>query len=687
LVELLARITRLNYPISSLVDRNNADLSLYISNNGNLKYDGKLDIVGKSDDRILKSLDLSIDPGEVQSMNINLDISASTFGTPETAEDGSVSDKIELLIKAGEYTRDAEIVRVVEKSIVDSVNNVESFSIDRSYLSIYEGSVAKLNANTVLKTPIPEYTADPLQVKWRTSNADVASVLPDGTVIGLSEGTATITATLMPRDDTMITLEDGSIATIDTSYKYPSNMLQEKTINVTVLRNTEPDDESNGTNNGSTGSSGGNSGTAGTEQSGQPGKYSETKSSDKGVLLEIEPVTDNRTSTITPSESAIADALQKLKEENKTTLIFAVADKDDNATGKDDDGNIDLETSKLLINSGVISAIADSQISTVTFETPLGSMSIGKETIDELKRISLGTGSEEQQDISIQISKVAPANYPDKLKELIGDRPVYDFSIMVGDKKLKDVSDTPVALTLELDNMPEEDPSVNENQIVGAYITEDGEYKLIPLSALIDGKLVIKTSHNSIYAGLYNKVQFKDVSGWSEDYIAFLSARGIINGKGNGNFAPKDNITRCEFVKIMAMIADADVSQYAGSSFKDVDADKWYAPYIEWAYTTGLVNGVGGGMFAPDRNILREEMAVLLSRFAEKLEFNLPEINEEMKFKDSSEIAEYARTSVKLIQKSGIINGRPDGTFAPKDNAIREEAAKVFTELIKLIVK
>ena len=186
-----------------------------------------------------------------------------------------------------------------------------------------------------------------------------------------------------------------------------------------------------------------------------------------------------------------------------------------------------------------------------------------------------------------------------------------------------------------------------------------------------------------MYGGLHNKVEFKDVTGWSEDYIAFLSARGIINGKGDGRFAPKDNITRGEFVKIMAMVADADVSTYKGSSFKDVDANKWYAPYIEWAYKNGLVNGIGGGMFAPDRNILREEMAVLLSRFAEKIEFTLPQLHEEMKFKDSSEIAEYARASVKLIQKAGIISGRPDGKFAPKDNASREEAAKVFTELIK----
>lgn len=391
--------------------------------------------------------------------------------------------------------------------------------------------------------------------------------------------------------------------------------------------------------------------------------------------MEFIPEISLQTSIIAPLASVINDALAKMKDANKSELTFAV-------TGTADKQVAETEKTKLVINNEVLGAIVASEVSTLTFETPLSKMSIGKETIDELKRLVLDKETDEKKDVAIQVSKVNAADYPDELKKLIGDLPVYDFSIMVGDKQLNEISDTPISVTLELD-VPDLEPSINENQIAGAYITEDGKYKLIPLSAMIDGKLVIKTTHNSVYGGLHNKVEFKDVTGWSEDYIAFLSARGIINGKGDGRFAPKDNITRGEFVKIMAMIADVDVSAYKGSSFKDVDANKWYAPYIEWAYKNGLVNGIGGGMFAPDRNILREEMAVLLSRFAEKIEFTLPQLHEEMKFKDSSEIAEYARASVKLIQKAGIISGRPDGKFAPKDNASREEAAKVFTELIK----
>ncbi|NMB95197.1 MAG: hypothetical protein GYA02_01060, partial [Clostridiaceae bacterium] len=572
--------------------------------------------------------------------------------------------------------------------------SVKSFTVDRNNLTLNSGKPFRLNANTVLDTLSTNETGimgimgeetgpnveAKCEVKWTTSNPDVASVLPDGTIIPLSPGTATITATLVPMIETMTNLYDGTIVTVDDSYKIPESLIQVRTVEVTVAGETPPVDEPRdepeqpvpgGTDKDITGDK---------EEPGQPepigvGQLGEIKQSDISVVMEFIPEISLQTSIIAPSATVINDALAKMKDANKSELTFAV-------TGTADKQIAETEKTKLVINNEVLGAIVASEVSTLTFETPLSKMSIGKETIDELKRLVLDKETDEKKDVAIQVSKVNAADYPDELKKLIGDLPVYDFSIMVGDKQLNEISDTPISVTLELD-VPDLEPSINENQIAGAYITEDGKYKLIPLSAMIDGKLVIKTTHNSVYGGLHNKVEFKDVTGWSEDYIAFLSARGIINGKGDGRFAPKDNITRGEFVKIMAMIADVDVSAYKGSSFKDVDANKWYAPYIEWAYKNGLVNGIGGGMFAPDRNILREEMAVLLSRFAEKIEFTLPELQEEIKFKDNPEIAEYARTSVKLIQKAGIVSGRPDGTFAPKDNASREEAAKVFTELIK----
>jgi hypothetical protein len=643
--EAVPDITVLN---SSLADKDTAVLSLYISNSGNVKYDGKLDISEKTNGKNLKSLDLSLEAGESKSMDIELEADGSMFGEAETNSDGSVSDKISLKLTAGSYSKDADIKRTAEKSVVDSVKNVKSFSISQSNITLQKGAICKLNTVTTLNSPIPENTADPMQVKWKTSNADVVAILPDGTIAGLSDGSAVITATLLPDIITTATLDDGSLARIDSSYTLPESMIQERSVTVTV-GNTSP----------------------GRQDAWQSGAINQTEA-EQSIILEMKPQTDGQTSIIKPEESAIAGALQKLTEDNKSALVLkSMSDKN-------------IEASKLVITSNVLSSIAGSKVSQVAFETPLNRISLERETIDLLEELAAQQGGSE--DITIVCTRRSLESYPDELKKLIGNRPVFDFAIMVGDKNLRDITSTPAALALELYDMPAEASSVDADQIVGAYITEDGKYELIPLSALKDGKLVIRTSHNSMYGGLYNHVQFDDVSGWAKDYVEFLSARGVINGKGNNKFFPGNNITRAEFVKIIAAVAGADTSKFVKSSFRDVAASSWYAPYVEWAYTEGLISGTGNGMFAPNKNITREDMAVVIRKFADKLGYKLPELYMENTFSDYSRMSGYAAPSIRVIQKAGIMDGKSDGLFAPKDYSTRGEVAKVVTKLIKLIV-
>ena len=61
----------------------------------------------------------------------------------------------------------------------------------------------------------------------------------------------------------------------------------------------------------------------------------------------------------------------------------------------------------------------------------------------------------------------------------------------------------------------------SQGQIVGAYLTDNVDYRLLPMSAMVNGRLVIKTTHNSLYTGLHNPVSFTDVTGWSKEYIDF----------------------------------------------------------------------------------------------------------------------------------------------------------------------
>ena len=178
------------------------------------------------------------------------------------------------------------------------------------------------------------------------------------------------------------------------------------------------------------------------------------------------------------------------------------------------------------------------------------------------------------------------------------------------------------------------------------------------------------------------EISFSDVASdaWYAEYVMKLAEKNIVSGKSENIFAPEDFVTRAEFVKIIAGVAGADVGSMADSeiSFSDVASDAWYAPYVTWAAKNGIVMG-SGDKFSPDSKITREDMAVIIDRYVEKLASRqLEKVNEPKDFTDSSEISDYAAEAVSVMQQAGILSGKGAGNFAPKDNATRAEACKMI---------
>ena len=185
---------------------------------------------------------------------------------------------------------------------------------------------------------------------------------------------------------------------------------------------------------------------------------------------------------------------------------------------------------------------------------------------------------------------------------------------------------------------------------------------------------------------------FSDVkeNRWSYKYIVTLYEDGIINGKGAGKFAPTDNITRAEFVKILGGIEGINPDSYTTLQFKDVNYKAWYAGYVAWAVRAGVTTGTSANTFSPEDRITRQDMAVMIYRYATGKGITLTEVNKALKFADDSAIAGYAKTSVGAMQKAGIINGNKSGKsyyFKPTDNATREEAGKMLCVLYSMTPK
>lgn len=166
----------------------------------------------------------------------------------------------------------------------------------------------------------------------------------------------------------------------------------------------------------------------------------------------------------------------------------------------------------------------------------------------------------------------------------------------------------------------------------------------------------------------------EDVS-WAAEAINALAAKGVVSGRGNNMFAPKDNITREEFVKMCVVLFKIPTGNDISLNFADVNSESWYYPYIKTAYGAGVVNGTSETSFGVGSYITRQDAAVIINNCMEK--FNLKP-GEAETFADWESISDYAKDAVMNMRKLNIISGYEDGSFLPKNNITRAEAAKML---------
>ncbi|MFR3351552.1 MAG: S-layer homology domain-containing protein [Oscillospiraceae bacterium] len=167
---------------------------------------------------------------------------------------------------------------------------------------------------------------------------------------------------------------------------------------------------------------------------------------------------------------------------------------------------------------------------------------------------------------------------------------------------------------------------------------------------------------------------------WSYPYIKQLYDAGVVSGTSATTFEPTANVTRAQFVTMIAGLAGADVSGYASGPFDDVQAGSWYAPYVNWAAASGIVSGTSATTFDPAAEISRQDMAVMLYNYAQQAGVQLDQTTV-TPFTDESSIAAYALPAVQALHSAGVISGMPDGSFQPQATTTREQACVVLCAL------
>ena len=169
---------------------------------------------------------------------------------------------------------------------------------------------------------------------------------------------------------------------------------------------------------------------------------------------------------------------------------------------------------------------------------------------------------------------------------------------------------------------------------------------------------------------------------WYTSYVDYAVTLGLLKGMTDTTFEPETNLTRAMFVQILANMSGVDTTNRAVTTkFSDVPTGKWYTAAVKWANDNGIVNGVTDTTFGPESNIERQQMCVMLVRYASFSNITLKETTAQTTFSDDASILNYAREAVYKCQMAGIVNGMDKNlnNFAPKGNATRGQIAKIVS--------
>lgn len=166
---------------------------------------------------------------------------------------------------------------------------------------------------------------------------------------------------------------------------------------------------------------------------------------------------------------------------------------------------------------------------------------------------------------------------------------------------------------------------------------------------------------------------FVDVAAdaWYADAVAYVRDRGLMGGVSGRAFAPDGDASRATLVTALHRAAGSPEAQ--PGDFTDLPAGAWYADAAGWAAERGLVGGYGDGRFGPGDPVTREQMAVVLWRYA-----GSPGAAGAPDFADRHELSDYAAEAVAWAYGSGILTGRDGNRFAPRESCTRAELAAVL---------
>ncbi len=214
---------------------------------------------------------------------------------------------------------------------------------------------------------------------------------------------------------------------------------------------------------------------------------------------------------------------------------------------------------------------------------------------------------------------------------------------------------------------------------VAVLVSADGTETLVKKSAVSENGVVLTLNGAATVKLVDNSRKFDDVpaASWANNAVTFVAAREIFSGTSETSFAPEQPMTRGMLAKVLHNLENNPTAGVAGG-FADVAAGAWYADAVDWAVGRNIVSGYGDGSFGAGDSITREQLAVMLWRYA-----GSPASAHTLDgFRDTNQISEYAQQALAWANENGIMSGKGEGILDPQGTATRAQVAQMLMQLV-----
>ncbi len=333
------------------------------------------------------------------------------------------------------------------------------------------------------------------------------------------------------------------------------------------------------------------------------------------------------------------------------------------SSSSDDDDDDDTTTSITTNSNGsTTTKVTDHSTGTVTETTRDKD---GTKTVKETKKDGTVTTTKTQKDGTV--SKIAEKDGQQEVSVTYkkADEPTVKLPVYI-----------PVNATVTVSGQGEgkrvEIPVTGLTAGTVAVLVENGQEKVIPTTLTTNSGLSVTLPDGATVKVKDNTKTFNDVAGdyWGRDAVTFVTSRELFNGTGSGSFSPNATMTRQMLMTVLARLDGADTKGAA------------YEKGMAWAVSAGISDGK-----SPEADISREQLAVMLYRYAGKLGMETTASGDLSKFSDSSQTSAWAEEAMGWAVGAGLIGGKGGGVVDPTGTATRAEVATILQRMTGLMAK